>query len=285
MIPTESGEIQSVAIIPAFNEEGTVGGVVRAALRAKRVGAVVMVNDGSADETSKVAYQAAELEITSLTKPFIVADHTTNQGKAEAMQTGFAYAEWLGDGALKTVVFLDADPSPISSRATYNRKLGTRIANGASGGIIDRPDEFINLFAGYLDELIRPVSEDEKIMTIGLLQRNWMVDALRLRLNWGALAGNRAVNAELWRSMLSDYQQRGLEITGWQTEAALNTYTRKNRDNNGTKLNRHIGKLLMPGIVNVGSRVKAGGFISGLARMASINGQALGGFAKYGLRS
>lgn len=285
MAESNTGEIRCVAIIPAFNEQITIGNVVRAALRAEMTDSVLVVNDGSLDNTGGVACQAADEELALGAKPFAVALHEVNKGKAEAMQTGFDHAEQLGGSDLQAVVFIDADSSPLSSRDTFNRRLGSRAPKRPLPQDPGHSEEFVSLLAGYIDQLAEPVLQGEKVMAIGMMQRNPVIDAIRLKLGWGALAGNRAVSAELWRDMTDEYKRRGAKIKGWKAEASLNTYTRQHRDSDEVKLNRSIGKILMPGVVNVGSRVKAGGLMPGLARMVEIHGQALSGLAGLGPKS
>jgi glycosyltransferase involved in cell wall biosynthesis len=83
-----------VAIIPAYNEEDTIGTVV---LRTKPyVDKVIVVDDGSKDKTAETA-QLAGAE---------VVQHITNGGKGAALKTGFEYAEKLH---VDVVVCLDAD--------------------------------------------------------------------------------------------------------------------------------------------------------------------------------
>ena len=83
-----------VAIIPAYNEEDTIGSVV---LRTKRhVDKVIVVDDGSKDKTADVA-QLAGAE---------VVQHIQNGGKGSALKTGFKVAEKLN---ADVVVCLDAD--------------------------------------------------------------------------------------------------------------------------------------------------------------------------------
>ena len=66
-----------VAIIPAYNEEKELADVIEGTL--KHVDKVIIVNDGSVDNTAEVALNAgAEL-----------INHNTNLGKGEALKTGF----------------------------------------------------------------------------------------------------------------------------------------------------------------------------------------------------
>src|SRR5262245_5132771 len=83
-----------VALIPAYNEERFIGSLVLAA-RAY-VDHVVVVDDGSRDSTVEIAKMAGA----------IVVQHQTNQGKAAAVNTGFAYVRRLDPSA---VVMLDGD--------------------------------------------------------------------------------------------------------------------------------------------------------------------------------
>ena len=288
-------EVQTVAVIPAFNEERTVGNATRAALRADTVDAVVCVNDGSTDATTISANKAAIKEHSLGNEtPFEIYLHGENQGKAEAMQTGVEVAKEIGGDALRTVVFLDADLSAIRSRETpYNRYwhetvidrfLGREVEDFEDTEANEIQEELLDVLAGYIDQLVKPVHTEEKIMTIGLLARNQLADRFRGKLDWGMLAGSRAVSIDLWDAMVEECTERGIEIRGWEVEAALNSYTRLRRDENGVKLNRGIGKLLMTNVVHVGSRYKAGGLLAGIRRMAKIHGTAARSFAKYAIK-
>src|SRR5260370_161466 len=83
-----------MVLIPAFNASKSVGDVIRATREIVRV--VVVVNDGSRDDTASVA-RAAGAE---------VIDHPQNRGKGGALKTGFAHAIKNG---YDVVVTLDAD--------------------------------------------------------------------------------------------------------------------------------------------------------------------------------
>lgn len=80
------------AIIPAYNEEKTIGSVVLGA--QEHVSRVIVVDDGSADQTAHIARLAGAEVIV----------HPHNQGKGAALKTGFKEAE---DSEI--IVTLDSD--------------------------------------------------------------------------------------------------------------------------------------------------------------------------------
>lgn len=83
------------ALVPAFNEAGTIAAVVTGALA--HVAAVVVVDDGSTDDT---AGQARAVGAT-------VVAHATNRGKGHAVRTGLAQV--LTDETYTHVLLMDAD--------------------------------------------------------------------------------------------------------------------------------------------------------------------------------
>lgn len=71
---------RALAVIPCYNEEITIGSIV---LKAKsHVNEVLVVDDGSTDDTAKIAKQAGA----------IVISHKNNKGKSSGIKTGFSYA-------------------------------------------------------------------------------------------------------------------------------------------------------------------------------------------------
>ncbi|WFN35020.1 glycosyltransferase family 2 protein [Methanogenium sp. S4BF] len=83
-----------VTVIPAYNEGITIGSVVLGSLKYSRE--VIVVDDGSADDTAEIARLAGAT----------VIEHINNQGKAQAIKTGFKAAQDMGAEA---VVMIDAD--------------------------------------------------------------------------------------------------------------------------------------------------------------------------------
>jgi glycosyltransferase involved in cell wall biosynthesis len=86
--------VKTLVIIPAYNEERFIGSIV---LKARHcVDAVIVVDDGSTDDTGKIAEAAGA----------IVVRHTHNRGKGAALNTGFRKARELG---AEVVALLDGD--------------------------------------------------------------------------------------------------------------------------------------------------------------------------------
>lgn len=86
--------MRSCVVIPAFNAAKTLGALVKQ-VKALKLDPVV-VNDGSTDETAKVAMDAGALVIS----------HLANKGKGTALRTGFAFALEHG---YEAVVTMDSD--------------------------------------------------------------------------------------------------------------------------------------------------------------------------------
>lgn len=93
-----------LVIIPAYNEEGSIGDVIRNIHRVSPHIDVVVINDGSRDRTVEVS-RAAGATVVDL--PF-------NLGIGGAMQTGYLYAYQNGyDIAIQTDADGQHDPSYI----------------------------------------------------------------------------------------------------------------------------------------------------------------------------
>ena len=87
-------------IIPAYNEEDTVAKVIEVIKKVSFVDEVIVVNDGSSDNTESEALKAGG----------IVINHETNKGKGEALYTGYTNAE------CDIIAFIDADIYNLTSK-------------------------------------------------------------------------------------------------------------------------------------------------------------------------
>ena len=90
----ENNGKRTVAMIPCYNEEATIGSVI---LKAKQhVDEVLIVDDGSTDKTAKIAETAGAT----------VLRHGGNKGYGSAIQTGFKYAR---ENKYDILTILDGD--------------------------------------------------------------------------------------------------------------------------------------------------------------------------------
>jgi glycosyltransferase involved in cell wall biosynthesis len=107
-----------IAVIPAFNEELTIGMVILLSLQ--HVNRVIVVNDGSTDRTSEIA-QLAGAEVINLKKKV---------GRANAVLSGLAKAHEIG---FKTIVVIDANGLYNPHEIPY---LTTLISEGEADVVI-----------------------------------------------------------------------------------------------------------------------------------------------------
>jgi hypothetical protein len=89
--------VKKLIIIPAFNEEKTIGGVLEEVREACPGFDILVVNDGSTDKTGEIARKAAGVRVIHL---------PVNLGIGGAVQTGFLYAREKG---YDVAVQVDAD--------------------------------------------------------------------------------------------------------------------------------------------------------------------------------
>ena len=86
-------------IIPAYNEAKTIGKVVEVVQKTSIVNEIIVVDDGSSDETAMIAKDHG----------VTVISHATNLGKGAALKTGFKTSN------CDIVAFIDADINNLTS--------------------------------------------------------------------------------------------------------------------------------------------------------------------------
>jgi glycosyltransferase involved in cell wall biosynthesis len=167
-----------LVVIPAYNEEKTVGRVVAQVREAARDADILVIDDGSEDETSDVARKAGAFAVRLV----------GNLGIGAAVQTGFILAHQMG---YPLVARVDADgqvlnrdalafcadhypydyPEPESRvllhRAGFRVKevpvvAAPRVTGRSSIGVLDSAYYMVRVTIAVLVELLRPPRRERK---------------------------------------------------------------------------------------------------------------------------
>ena len=93
-------------VVPAYNEEATLAGIVQKLLALPQLLEVIIVDDCSRDNTAAVAEK-----LTATDSRIKFARHENNAGKTEALKTGFALTR--GDIVIVQDADLEYDPTEI----------------------------------------------------------------------------------------------------------------------------------------------------------------------------
>ncbi len=95
-----------LVIIPAFNEEASIGSVISSIKKELPQAHILVVNDGSRDKTAEIAENNG----------VIVLNHLYNMGIGATMQTGFKYASLMG---YEVAVQVDGDGQHPADQIKY----------------------------------------------------------------------------------------------------------------------------------------------------------------------
>jgi glycosyltransferase involved in cell wall biosynthesis len=114
--------VRSVAVIPAYNESHTIADVVERT--TEHVDRVVVVDDGSDDDTAAIARESGA----------VVIEHVINTGIGGALRTGYRYAI---DREFDFIVQIDADgqhdpdyiPMMLEAATDEDMVIGSRYLN------------------------------------------------------------------------------------------------------------------------------------------------------------
>jgi glycosyltransferase involved in cell wall biosynthesis len=181
------GDLRRVAIVPAFNEEACIAGVI-AEIRAFDSGLeVVVIDDGSVDATSRVAREAGA---RVLRLPF-------NLGIGGAVQTGFRYAH---ENDFELAVRIDGDgqhdPAQLDGVIEPVLRGDVDIAVGS---------RYLASNDGYQSSATRRVGIRILAGTVSLLTRQRITDPT---------SGFQALNRKAIRLFAADYPHDYPEVEG-----------------------------------------------------------------------
>ncbi|WP_285494625.1 glycosyltransferase family 2 protein [Actinomadura sp. NBRC 104425] len=216
--------MQDVAVvIPAKDEADRIAATVKAALELPGAGLVVVVDDGSADGTARVAEQAGAK----------VVRHGRNRGKGAAMESGAEAVRLLDDDRREPrhLLFLDADlaetardAAPLVEPVRRGEAdmaiavFSTTVKLGGHGFVVRLSREGIRRATGWeatqplngqrcltraAFEAARPLAAGfgvETALTIDLLRRGFRVTEVEVPL------AHRATGTD-WRSQLHRARQ------------------------------------------------------------------------------
>ncbi|MEU8268575.1 glycosyltransferase [Sphaerisporangium sp. NPDC049002] len=147
-----SAKPDTAVIISAKDEADRIGATVTAALAIPGVDLVVVVDDGSFDDTGRVAKAAGAR----------VVRHSRNRGKAAAMESGAEAVRLFDDEQARHLLFLDADlgdtageaarliaPVRAGSADMTIAAFSTRVKLGGHGFVVRLAREGIKRASGF----------------------------------------------------------------------------------------------------------------------------------------
>lgn len=127
-------------IIPAFNEESTIEKILFRVLKQKNIGEIILVDDGSSDNTLKIANR-----IQAKSKKVRVVSHKTNLGKGAAIKTGIKNVKM----DLTIIQDADLEYDPSEFKTLLEKSGGTKVVYGSRmlGG---NPHAYFTTYLGNL---------------------------------------------------------------------------------------------------------------------------------------
>jgi len=138
------GPQDTTIVVPAFNEAGTIGAVVRELAASARWREILVVDDGSTDETGAEAAAAGAR----------VVGHPYNKGNGAAVKTGIRNAT----GAFVLIIDADGQHSPsdavrlVSHLGVYDLVVGARSSRSQATLARRAGNALLNGLASYLTQ-------------------------------------------------------------------------------------------------------------------------------------
>jgi len=187
------------AIVPAYNEEKTIGNVLKTLKLAKELDEIIVVSDGSTDKTAQISKSLGVSPIrnfknnafgntfeSKISNGVKVLEGPERAGKGMAMRKGVKNTD------AKIIAFFDAD--------------------------------LIGLSPEHVSQLVQPILKGEAEMVVGIRDRIGETPLFLLKIDpLLAFGGERALKREIFENLPERFS-RGFEI-----ETALNFYCQVNK--------------------------------------------------------
>ncbi len=136
------------AIVPVYNEEKSIGHVLKVLSESPKITTVICVNDGSSDGSLKAIKMHKKVQLINFKK---------NRGK------GFAVATGIQKAKTDLVALIDADLSTLTSQHIDQMLKDISVDNSVDGVIAYENGEFLSVFSGQRvyrrKDLLRLVKE------------------------------------------------------------------------------------------------------------------------------
>ena len=211
-------------IIPAYNEAQVLGGVVKNVYKAARKSqynvTVVVVNDGSKDETATVAQNAGAH----------VINHILNTGAGGATATGLSYAN-QHDFAMAATMDADGQHDPVDVMRGFKELedtnadlvIGSRLINSKG---MSRVKILGNKGLSFITFTLFGISSTDSQSGLRIFSQKALEN-----LRWKT-SGYEFCSEMLWRA-----NQLGLEICEYPIKAIYTDYSKAKGQNNWNGVN------------------------------------------------
>jgi polyisoprenyl-phosphate glycosyltransferase len=219
--PRQSHKPLVATILPVFNEELNVSSVLDVLHACNIIDEIILVDDGSSDETYKILNQAATFD-----QRIQVIRHDQNKGKGQAIFSG-----WSATSAL-ILLLLDADLKDLTPEHVQallapvidhraDMTLGLFQGGHFSTDLSHRLSPFLTGQRGLRAELLKNISREaasgygfEIALTITASQHNYRTQVVALKGVWHPSSEFRAERG-FWGGLFWKLHMYGQILRAW----------------------------------------------------------------------
>jgi glycosyltransferase involved in cell wall biosynthesis len=210
------------AIVPTYNEELNVSGVLDVLHATSQLDEIILVDDGSSDGTVEILRQAASVD-----RRIRVIQHEQNMGKGQAIFTGWAAT------TASILLLLDADlkdlkPEHVEAllkpvlEARADMTLGLFRGGHFNTDISHRLTPFLTGQRGLRAEVLKSISHEaaagygfEVALTVAAGQNSYRTRVVPLNGVWHPSSEIRAERGGYWHGKLWRFRMYGQILRAW----------------------------------------------------------------------